>query len=276
MVQQIDIEINDYSEKLGLPDVERTIRSAVNDFSKLPSKIDKLSVFVFNSKQIQEGTDIEKMRFHTGLPIIGKRLKWDLMYCYWDIGLIEVNIERFMNSSDIRRRFVARHELGHVFLSGPSAQVTLKDVHIDASLEPIVRKHMIWLLERWKEFKVDSLMMRLFPQLTIQHMNENPGFPKLKNELNRYHTPFERLLVAINLEINCEMELTVLNKAPSSLKKKVWKSIEKLHSERMEFLKRQAFQIRPKLRDVHAWFTQEHLENPELLVRRVLELSLPS
>lgn len=58
MTQQIDIEINNYSEKFGLSDVERTIKSAVNDFPNLSSEINKLSVFVFNSKQIQEGTDI--------------------------------------------------------------------------------------------------------------------------------------------------------------------------------------------------------------------------
>ena len=114
MVQQIDIEINDYSEKLGLSDVERTIKSAVNDFSNLSSEIDKLSIFVFNSKQIQEGTDIEKMRFHSGLTLRSEP-GWDLMYAYRNknIGLIEVNIEKFMNSSDTRRKFVARHELGH-------------------------------------------------------------------------------------------------------------------------------------------------------------------
>jgi len=275
------METRVYSQKIGLSDVEKTIKSAVNDFTNLSSKIDKLYVFVFDSKEIQQGTDIEKMLFHSGLEFRSKRPIWSLIYsnCNKKIGLIEVNAEEFLDSSSTRRKFVARHELGHIFLSGPSNIVTLENVPINASLEPIIKKHLNWILEMWKEFKVNSLMMKLFPELTIQYMYENPkGFSKLKDqtELRRCQTPFESLLVSIKLEITCEMELLVLNKAPSSLKRKHWKSIRRLHQERMEFLKSQALLIRPELRDIHKWFTEEYLENKELLVRRVLELSSPS
>jgi hypothetical protein len=280
MVQNIDIEINDYSGKLGLSDVERTITSAVNDFPHLTRRIDKLSVFVFDSRQIQEGIDIEEIRFQSGLPVRSEP-KWDLMYSWWskNIGLIEVNIEKFMNSSSIRRKFIARHELGHIFLSGPPDAVTLKDVSIDNSLKGIVDSELKTIRTIWKEYKVNSLMMRLFSRLTLQYMYENTvGYSQSKDReiLKLCQIPFERLLVAIRLIIICEGELAMLEKAPSSLRKKVWKSIKKLHSERMAVLKRQAFQIRPELRDVRRWFPEECLENKELLKRRVLELCLPS
>jgi len=249
MVQQIDIEINDYSEKLGLSDVERTIKSAVNSFPNLSSEIDKLSIFVFNSKQIQERIDKEKMRFHTGLTFRSEPIL-DLMYSYRNknTGLIKVGIEKFMNSSNTRRRFVARHELGPIFLSGLSTEVTLKDVKISTHLVPTIKEHLNWVLEMWKGFKVDSLMMKLFPELTIKCMHENPKqFSTLrnKNKSSRYRTHFERLLASIKLELTCEMELVVLSKAPSSLKKKPWKSIEKLHLEIMECLRGRLFKFSP-------------------------------
>jgi len=268
MVRQIDIEIFDYSERLGLSDVERTIKSAANCFPNLSSEIDKLSIFVFNSEQIEEGTDIEKISYHTGPLPMGERLRWNLMYSLRykkNAGWIEVNIEKFMNSSDTERKFIARHELGHIFLCGPVPPVP----------QVMLKKHK-WILGYWKEFKVNSLMMGLFPELTIQYMHENPqGFSKLKNgnDLNRYQASDERILVVVKKCASLQMELTVLKKAPSPLKKKAWKTIEKLHLERMEFIKRQASQIRPQLKDICIWFTEECLENPELLVRRILELS---
>lgn len=276
MVDRIDIEVIDYTQIGGLSDIKKTIRSAVIDFPNLSGKIDKLYVFVFHSKQILEGIDIERMRFHTGLTFRSKRPSWSLMYSKSSnkVGLIEVNAEEFLDSSDVRKKLVARHELGHIFLSGPSTLVTLKNVVIDANLRPIVEKHFNWILEMWKEFKVNSLMMSLFPELTIQYMHENPkSFSKLKDqkELRRCQTSFEKLLVSIKLGVTCEMELAVLNKAPSSLKKKHWKSIERLHCERMEFITDQAVQLRPELKALPRWFTEECLENKELLVERILE-----
>lgn len=110
-------------------------------------------------------------------------------------------------------------------------------------------------------------------------MDENPaGHSQTKDQeiLNRYQKPSERLLVAISLMIIYETWLSILKKTPSSLRKKVWKSIKGLHSERIILLKRQALHLRPELRDVREWFAEGYLENLELLVRRVLELSLPS
>jgi len=278
--RQIDIKIWNYSKKPGLSNVRGTIRSAVDDFPNLSNRIGKLYVFVFNSKQVEEGVDIERMRSHIGLPR-GKLKGWDLMCSDWnkDIGLIEVRIEEFNRSSDTRRKFIARHELGHVFLSGPPSAVTLQEVSIDSRLKDTFYREVYKILIVWQEYKVDSLMARLFPELTIQYMYENPaGYSQTEDRkrLNRCQTPFKKLLFAIRLMIICETQLAILKEIPSSLRKKMWKSIRRLHSERIEPIKHQTLQIRPKLRDFHAWFTEEHFENPELLIRRVLELSSPS
>lgn len=281
MVQQIDVEMNDYSENLCMSDVEETLKSAVDDFPDLSKRIKKLSVFVFDSKQIEEGFDVEKMRSRCGLPREDPIKGWGMMVSYWneDVGLIEVKIEEFRSASETHRKFIARHELGHIFLSGPPYTVALKDISIDYSLKDIVDREVTKILTIYTEYKVNSLMMRMFPELAVQDMNENPaGFSRTKDReiLDQYQVPFEKLLVAIRLIIIYKGWLAILERAPSSLREKVWESIRSLHSERIELLKRQALEIHPELRDVPAWFTEEHLENPELLVRRALELSLPS
>lgn len=281
LVILFDIETWNYSMKPGSSDVRKIIRSAVNDFPDLSDRIGKLYVFIFNSKQIKEGIDIEKLCSHIDLSRRKPLKGWDMMRSDWtnDIASIEVRIEEFMSSSETRRKFVARHELGHIFLSGPSACVVLKDILIDNNVKNIVDREVERIVTIWQEYKVDSLMVRMFPKLTMQYIAENPaGYSQTKDQqiLNRCQTPFERLLVAIRLMIIYKSWLTILEKAPSSLRNRVGESIRSQHSKSVELLKRQALQMRPELRDVDTWFTKECLESAQSLIKRVLELTLDS
>jgi len=277
------IDIINYSGKANSSDIEEIFRQAVNDFPTLSNELDTLLVFVFSSKQIQERTDMNEIRFHASR--YGLRLKsepgWDLMYSWWgkNIELIEVNIDKFMNATDTSRRFIARHELGHRYLHGPEAHVALNEKLMGSKSANIVNKEIDRILTLWKEYKVNSLMMRLFPELTIQYMFENSiGFSSSKDKeiLNRYSRPFEKFLAALRLMIIGETQLAILSEAHPSLKEERWKSIEKLHSDRIASLKVLASEIRPELKELRIWFAEECLEDPKLLTKRILELSLPS
>jgi hypothetical protein len=259
----------------------RTVQSAIKDFSMLAGEIDELLVYVFSSKQIRDGFDVQRIHSDTGMTFRSSRPAWKSAYGIRSDrkGLIEINADEFLSSSKIERKFVARHEMGHIVLSGPPTDVKIELGLIDCDLRPIYGRHLNWVLEMWKEFKVNSLIMELSPQLTIRYMNENPkGFSRQNDErmLRQYQTGFENLLVSVKLEVTGEMQLRILEKAPMSARKRLWKSVESLHSDRVQHLKRHAFQIRPELRQIEPWFSESCLEDKESLVRRIIELITPN